>query len=229
MIWVNGNLELGQLEQYPTVSKGICLYEVIKIKNSIPLFFDEHLSRLQEGINKSGAIHQVNSTALSSGIILLLKNENKTTGNVRIQLNLYTGLMMMGFIPHHYPSSQQLQQGVPVITKHYEVLLVNEQNYITEGSRSNFFTVKDNRLITAPIATVLPGVTRNVVIQLAKHLNLAVHEEPIHCDDIGKFEAAFLTGTSIGVLPICCIDNTSLKTSHTIVNQLQKAYDKTIA
>lgn len=102
----------------------------------------------------------------------------------------------------------------------FEALLVNKDGYITEGSRSNIFFVKDEVLYTAPKGDVLLGVTRNHIMEVCKKLGLKVIEENIHIEDLSKIKGAFMTGTSVNVLPIRSIDE---KKYDSVDNEIIKA------
>ena len=70
----------------------------------------------------------------------------------------------------------------------YEVILLNEENFVTEGSRSNiFFITSDRRLITPHLDDVLPGITRSNVIEIAREHKVVVVEEKVHYDRLGGF------------------------------------------
>lgn len=95
-------------------------------------------------------------------------------------------------------------------TNAFEALLVNGDGYITEGSRSNMFFVKENRIYTAPKGAVLLGITRQHIMEVCKELNIEVVEENIHVDHLQAIDGAFMSGTSVNVLPISTIDDIKL-------------------
>ena len=108
----------------------------------------------------------------------------------------------------------------------FEVLLVNSRNIITEGSRSNVFFVEGNTLFTPTSDKVLPGITRQKVIEIATKIGVNVREVDINLEDISKFESAFLTSTSMIVLPISEIGDINFSTKNII---LKKLYSEFIA
>lgn len=78
---------------------------------------------------------------------------------------------------------------------------------ITEGTRSNVFAVKNEVLYTHPQSDfILPGITRDVVIDLAKKLNIKVEEIAITEDKLFEFDEFFLVGTSMEITPIISIN-----------------------
>ena len=89
----------------------------------------------------------------------------------------------------------------------YEALLVNENNLITEGSRSNIFFLRNNILFTAPDNMILNGITRKYILEICSENNITVKYEPVNADEISDYDAVFMTGTSPMVLPFNRIDD----------------------
>ncbi|MFC1980714.1 aminotransferase class IV [Chloroflexota bacterium] len=84
-----------------------------------------------------------------------------------------------------------------------EALLLNEQETIAEGSISNVFFVASSGLITPPLESgILPGITREVVMELADTMGISVTEGEVGLEDLGRFEEAFLTNSVIEVMPL---------------------------
>lgn len=86
-----------------------------------------------------------------------------------------------------------------------EILYVKEDK-ILEASTSNFFIVKNKTLITAK-AGVLPGITREAVIKLAKKSGYKVEERELKFNELKTADEAFITATNKDVCPIVKIDN----------------------
>lgn len=95
----------------------------------------------------------------------------------------------------------------------YEALLVDEKGNITEGSRSNVFFVKAGKLYTPPSENVLLGITRKNLLEICKEHSIEVIEKEIASTDIKDFDGAFITGTSISVLPIATIGDIMLESA----------------
>ncbi|MBP9856290.1 MAG: aminotransferase class IV family protein, partial [Candidatus Pacebacteria bacterium] len=85
-----------------------------------------------------------------------------------------------------------------------EILYVNEDK-VLEASTSNFFLVKNKTLITAK-AGVLPGITREAVIKLAKKAGYKVEEREVKMAELKSADEAFITATNKDVCPIVKID-----------------------
>jgi branched-chain amino acid aminotransferase len=88
-----------------------------------------------------------------------------------------------------------------------EAILLDPQGFVAEGSGENLFMVKDGVLSTPPKGYILPGITRNSVIQIARDLGLTVHEESINRNQLYLADEVFFTGTAVEVNAIREIDH----------------------
>jgi branched-chain amino acid aminotransferase len=89
----------------------------------------------------------------------------------------------------------------------HEALLRDSVGRITEGSSSNVFLVRGGRLHTPPVsAGLLPGITREAIIRLARQAGIAVDEAPIWPADLVRAEEMFLSSSIRGVLPVTRCD-----------------------
>ncbi len=88
-----------------------------------------------------------------------------------------------------------------------EALILDINDNVNEGSGENFFMIKDNVLLTPKDATVLNGITRQTIMNVAHNLNHDVIECDISVDDAKKCDEAFFTGTAAEVTPIVQIDD----------------------
>jgi branched-chain amino acid aminotransferase len=88
-----------------------------------------------------------------------------------------------------------------------EALLLDYQEFISEGPGENIFMVKKGIIFTPPAASILPGITRDTVIKIAKDLGIKVKEENIKPREIKKADEIFFSGTAAEICPIGQIDN----------------------
>jgi D-alanine transaminase len=94
----------------------------------------------------------------------------------------------------------------------FESIFVREA-VITEGSHTNVFGVIGGEVRTYPNSNyILPGVTRDVVLELAHELGIPVSETPIYRHEIPLLEECFLTGTTSDVMPVVSIDGQAVAT-----------------
>jgi len=88
-----------------------------------------------------------------------------------------------------------------------EALLLNHEGFLAEGASTNVFLARAGVLRTPPLAAgILAGITREVTIELARHLGLDVREEPARLEDLLAADEAFLTSTTREVVPIRQLD-----------------------
>ena len=94
-----------------------------------------------------------------------------------------------------------------IMNNAYEAILFRN-DFITEGSHTNFFAVKNNKVFTAPISNyILNGVTRKVVLELCSKNKIDFSEEYIKPGEIKTFDEFFITGTTTEITPIVQIDD----------------------
>lgn len=157
-------------------------------------------------------------------------------------------------VPFFYPDKQQYTYGVLVETmfaerpnpnakkvltglreqadeqikklRCFEVVYLNNKNEITEGSRSNVFFVKNQKLITPELSSVLPGVTRAAVIRLAQKYGIPLLEKEITLSDLDEFSSCFLSGTSPKILPVARLHNHTFVVENSVVRFLMETYEK---
>jgi branched-chain amino acid aminotransferase len=160
------------------------------------------------------------------------------------------------FVYHRYPSSRDYNQGVRVITFPYEridpnkkiwrpefrrlvadklydtgafeALLLDSGKYITEASKANVFAIQSGHVITPPEDVILPGITRQYVLEICHELSVKVTRKKISLDEIPGLDGLFLTGTSLHVLPVTMVNDHSLPVNHTIMNGIMYNFQKLI-
>lgn len=92
-------------------------------------------------------------------------------------------------------------------TKYHEALFLDDQGRIAEGPGENFFVVQGRDIVTPPLGTILAGITRATVVQMARDLGYTVHERALTLDEVFRSDEAFFTGTAAEVTPIRSIDD----------------------
>ena len=110
----------------------------------------------------------------------------------------------------------------------FEILLVNDEGLVTEGSQSNFYIVKGNRIITPPKNIILPGITRKYVFRICKEQNIEIKEQNFKVFDVLNSESAFITGTSPKILPVSEIDGKRFLVKNFMLQKLMNEYDKVV-
>ncbi len=110
----------------------------------------------------------------------------------------------------------------------FEALLVNEAGEITEGSRSNLFFIKGDRVYTSPASGVLLGITRQRIMRICAEAGVHVEERKINASAVGAYDAAFISGTSPKVLPIARVGEIRLDANNPLLRKIMKLYDREI-
>lgn len=229
------------------------IYEVLRIVNGIPLFFEDHLERFYRSAKLAGKTIRFTAQEISTFLAELIGTNEVTEGNVLISCKIH---LKAFFITHKYPTTAMYHQGVTCgILKaerdnpnakvfqtsvrqqadkmikekdFYEVLLADHHGFITEGSRSNVFFVKNGLLFTSPGNQVLLGITRQKTLDIAEKLNIELVEAWLPLTEVSSFEAAFITGTSPKILPIRQMDEIDFDPQNLIVRKLMMGYDELI-
>jgi len=95
----------------------------------------------------------------------------------------------------------------------FDAIFVSKDGIVREGTSSNFFMVKAGAIITHPLTNnILPGITRKVVLDLARDLGINTQEKLFSKSDIFSADEAFLTGTITEILGIKTIDTIPIGT-----------------
>ncbi len=92
-----------------------------------------------------------------------------------------------------------------------EVFVPNESGEIVEAAAANVFLVDDAGLVTPPVrAGVLPGITREIVLELAAESGIPVREDTLARERIAAAREVFLSGTTIRVAPVVTVGGTAV-------------------
>jgi len=233
------------------------IYEVLRVIDGKPIFLENHFKRMENSFKLIGQEAVLIYEEVSNKIYDVIKIENKLEGNIKITYEVHSKKLKIFFIEHSYPSNEMYENGVKTIlyfgerenpnakivnenlrdkinkeikdNSAYEAILVDSNGYITEGSRSNIFMVNGNKLLTSPVKSVLPGITRGEVIDLAKKIKIEVEEVEYKYLDVNKLEGAFISGTSPKVLPIKSINDIILDCNNSIIRRLMLEYDNEVS
>ena len=84
----------------------------------------------------------------------------------------------------------------------YDSLLINRHQEITEGTRTNFYTIKGKTIYSPPEKDILLGVTRDTVLETAQKNGFKLIIKKLKASDLDKFDGAFITSTSTKIMPV---------------------------
>ena len=228
------------------------VYEVIRLTDGEPKFLEDHYERLGRSLTAIGMLTPFTIDELRDSIADLVQESGIRDHNIRVEVDV-SGYASMHLNPTHYPDAEMYRTGVKaglfkgertnpnikmmdpelrdatdaVMKKDglYEVLLVNREGLITEGSRSNVFFIKNGEVFTSPADKVLLGVTRAKIIELIRDMGAVLHEESVAADGIEEYDAAFISGTSPAVMPIARIGNVTFDVDEPMLREIMKKYD----
>ena len=219
-------------------TRGYAAFELLRTYNFIPFCLQEHLTRLKNSA-KTLQIHYpeglddivyslIEQNPYPNILIRLYLSEDEASNKPHI-------LALAG--PLSIPTKEQYTYGIPIITtslqrqfplvkstsylpallalkeasqkKAEDALFLSPSHHLLELTKSNFFAVFDNTLYTAPEGILL-GITRSVVIKLAKELAIPFKEAPLPYTSLPHLSEAFSTSTTREILPISQIDSTKI-------------------
>ena len=233
------------------------VYEVIRVMDGIPLFVDGHLERLFTSLTLLQIDHDYTALQFISAILKLVHETGIRDNNIRLEVGFIkekTLAWVLYWVESVYPDKTVYEKGVFTVTETitrenphakiyrdeyarkisnirrdtgaFEVILVKENGVITEGSRSNLFFVKEDVIYSAMESDVLKGITRNKIKTLT---GFNFVEKNITVNELSDFDACFLTGTSIHILPIFMIDDVSYHSSQNkLILSLMNAFHHTV-
>jgi branched-chain amino acid aminotransferase len=109
-----------------------------------------------------------------------------------------------------------------------EAILLTDDGYVADGSGENIFVVKDGRILTPPLSTsILPGITRGTIIEIAQERGYAVEEAHLIRTDLYLADEVFMVGTAAEVTPLRSVDDQELGVGP-VTMELQQAYLATV-
>lgn len=233
----------------------IKIYEVIRVIDRQPIYLVEHLHRMQHSLDHYTGEHKLNLQFLRDEVNHLAAHHERENFNIRIEYELETDVYGFFTVPGVYPTKEMYQVGVVLVTFPYQRhdpnikvydaelrdamderkkefqafdLLYTHDGITSEASKSNIFFIKDGELYTSPDEAVLMGITRMKTLESAKDLGIPVHKRLIPVEELGSFDGAFLTGTSLHLLPINRIDEHDYQVPHPVWEALSEQFEKKI-
>jgi branched-chain amino acid aminotransferase len=158
-----------------------------------------------------------------------LGEEGKRNG-IRCKVSSWRGLSGDSLIPHAKASGQYLNS---ILAKtesanagYDEAILLDTHGNVSEGSGENVFIVRDGVLATpGHTSSILDGITRRSVIQIASDLGYAVEERDIARAELSLADEVFLTGTAAELVPVREVDDHDLGGPGEITRVIQAKYE----
>ncbi|RLD61085.1 MAG: aminotransferase class IV [Bacteroidetes bacterium] len=226
------------------------VYEVLRVEDGILLFVGDHLRRLKNTFSIVSWEGDVILDEIPGQLAKLIEQNKIRSGAVKLLFFYFRDESYSVYyqMQPYSPSEEEYKTGIKTISlplerlnpnaktwnegfrkktnteiqkKHvFEAILIDRDGFVTEGSRSNIFFVKDNTLFTPPLENVLPGITRKNVLEVCRQLSGKIEVRPISFQEIAQFDAAFLTGTTRILVPISKIDDIRFNVENPLVERI---------
>lgn len=159
--------------------------------------------------------------ALEQGVEVCVSSWSRMTPN---------SLPAMAKAAGNYMNSQLIKMEA-ILAGFHEGIALDDGGYISEGSGENLFLVQNGQLVTPPLGSaILPGITRDSVIQIARELGIPVVETALQRASLYICDELFFTGTAAEVTPIRAVDRITIGsgTRGEITKKIQEIYFEVI-
>jgi branched-chain amino acid aminotransferase len=159
--------------------------------------------------------------ALENGIDVCVSSWTRITSN---------SLPAMAKAGANYMNSQLIKMEA-MLGGFSEGIALDDRGYVSEGSGENIFLVNGGKLITPPLgASILPGITRDSVVQIARELGIEVIETSVQRSALYLADELFFTGTAAEITPIRSVDKITVGSGKRgpITERLQEEFFKII-
>lgn len=223
------------------------VFETILVKDK-PIFLKEHISRLNEGIK----ILNIGDKVIEEDILNIINKHNIKYCGLKIVATEKNIVLEKRDIPYKFDDYLKgfslklsninrnsksklsyiksinyleniLEREEALNSGYNEVLFLNEKGYLSEGSMSNIFIIKDKEIYTPSIKCgLLPGIVRNFLIKEYK-----IIEKELTLEDIMMADEIFITNSLLGIMGISKFENRIL-TENKITIMLRKEYEAKI-
>jgi len=153
------------------------------------------------GLNPLGIPIRVGIAAWPWGAYL---GEEGLASGIRVRISSFT---------RHHPNIMMTKAKVEAVQTGYdEALLLDPAGYVAEGSGENVFIVRHGVLKTPPLMSILEGITRASVVELARLEGIPLREEPLSRDELYIADEMFFTGTAAEITPVREVDKRAIGT-----------------
>ncbi len=226
---------------------GIGVFETIKVNKGKAIFLDEHLKRMYNSIKELDIPFQITRMKLKEEIINYIKNEEHKALRITIcDEGYHFALRDIHYKKQDYEKGYKIKiapikRGTSFIYKHKttnylenmyskkyaldhgceESLFLNMKNKILEGSMTNIFFMREEKIYTPKEdLCILPGIVRNEVIKVARNLGVEVIEDEIDINELNKFNFSFITNSLMNMMKISAIEDVVYNEENDIFNHI---------
>jgi branched-chain amino acid aminotransferase len=156
--------------------------------------------------------------SLSKGITAKISSWKRVGANVIPHVSKATGIYLNSMLATTEAQRAGYDEGI----------LLTDDGYVADGPGENIFVVREGRILTPPLSTsILPGITRDSVIQIAQDLGYVVEETSIIRTDLALADEVFMTGTAAEVTPVRAVDDVEIGVGP-VTQEIQQHYLDTV-
>jgi branched-subunit amino acid aminotransferase/4-amino-4-deoxychorismate lyase len=235
------------------LTHGLGLYETLKLVGGVPVFFAEHVARLEGGLAELGLERPAEQTELAAQICriadasavgdgacrllvtagppegrpsLIIQADTRTFPARPLRVIAYRGVRVSASLKAMTVMQSYLAQQAALKAGVDDAILVDDDGRIFEGATSNVFIVREGGLITPPAeGAILPGVLRAKVEELATRDGIAVAEAYLRVADLRVDDGMLLTSSVRGIVAVETVDDVLLKLSDELLGRLRSLLD----
>jgi 4-amino-4-deoxychorismate lyase len=253
VLMLNGILTNAETATLPATDRalthGLGLYETLKLVGGVPVFFDEHLARLLQGMEALGLeppadrdtlADQIVRTAEANGVTeaacrllvtagppegrpsLLIQIDVRTFPDRPLRVITFPGVRVTAQFKAMTVLQSHLAQRAAKEAGADDAILVDEGGRIFEGATSNVFVVRAGGLLTTPAeGAILPGVMRAKVEDLAREDGITLVETYVRVADLRHDDGLLLTSSVRGIVSVERVDDRPLHVEGGLVERLR--------
>ena len=250
---LNGVLTAADKAVLPATDRGLThglgLYETLKLVDGVPVFFEEHVARLERGLDALGIVKPFTTAELAEQICRLAEASAVRNGACRLLVTAgppdgkpgllvqtdmrgfparplrviaYRGVRVSAQFKAMTVMQSYLAQQAALRVGADDAILVDDEGRIFEGATSNVFILRGGGLLTTPAeGAILPGVLRAKLEQLADETGVPVIEAYARVADLRPDDAMILTSSVRGIVSVASVDDFRLRVDTELVDRLQ--------
>lgn len=237
---------------------GLGLFETMPTSGGEPFLLDRHWARMRSSCGELGLADPPEEDEAKKAVAELVRANSRPDGVVRLtwypedRILVGTSRALVppggGVKAVLYPEKVSVDA---VLARHktccywpylrarayarergaYESILVDTRDRLTEGAMTNLFLVRDGTLFTPSAdGPFLKGITREVVMDLARKEEIAVEEAALVPEELSAADEAFLTNSAVGLVPLVELDGDKVGSGEEgeMARALRKAYARTL-
>jgi branched-subunit amino acid aminotransferase/4-amino-4-deoxychorismate lyase len=232
------------------VTHGIGLYETLKLAGGVPVFFGEHMDRLQAGLavleitapwDRATIARAIVELSAAGGIVdggcrvlvtggpawggpsLVIRHDVRERPGAPLRVITHRGIRVSGALKAMTFMQSHLAQRAAAAAGADDAIFVDDEGRMFEGATSNVFLARGGGLVTTPAAgAILPGVVRAAIERVAQADGIPVVEAYGRVADLRPDDAMFLTSSVRGIAAVASVDDRPLHVDHAMLARLER-------